>query len=192
MKNLNKQKNIIKTYEALGFVEAMMAIMVIGISSVVLMQIAVNTMQNILQNEAIDDLTQYAIEGSEMIQEVANRDKVEEERLFPIDTEYEGQILNCFVLGIDSEEGKIILRKDEEEKFIKFNSDDRNSYKDFAILNNDDEYFRLACLDNPMGGTFGEPAFVHALIIVGQRRSDGTITKGNVTKDYIYRTIVKL
>jgi hypothetical protein len=187
MKNLNKT---IKTYEALGFVEAMMAVMVIGISSVVLMQIAVNTMQNILQNEAIDDLTQYAIEGSEMIQEVANRDKVEEEVLFPLVAEYEGLLDNCFAFNLDGE--NIVLMKDDEENFVKFNPDDRDNYKDLAILNSSDEYFRIVCFDNPMGGAFGEPAFVHSQIIVGQRRSDGEITKGNVTKDYIYRTIVRL
>jgi len=76
-----KYKNM-KKYKALGFVESMIAIMVLGMSSVVLMQIAVNVMQDILQNEAIDKLTQHAIEGAEIIQDIANRNKVEASSLY--------------------------------------------------------------------------------------------------------------
>ncbi len=181
-----------KKYKALGFVESMIAIMILGMSSVVLMQITVNVMQDILQNEAIDDLTQYAIEGAEIIQDIANRNHAAGGGLFPVRTEYEADPLgrNCFRFELEGED--IVLAKDDEGDWEKYAKDDRDDYKDEAILNNDDELFRLICFDTAMGGVTGEPAFVTTEIIVGQRHASGDITKGNVAKDYKYRTIVKL
>lgn len=183
-----------KKYKALGFVESMIAIMVLGMSSVVLMQISVNVMQNILQNEAIDDLTQYAIEGAEIVQDIANRNKEAGGGLFPLVEDYESDPYgrNCFIFKQEGED--IVFAKDEEnDNWIKYTSDERDIYKDQAILNDEDELFRLICFITPMGGVAnGEPAFVTTEIIVGQRHGDGAITKGNLAKDYVYGTIVKL
>jgi len=187
-----KYKNM-KKYKALGFVESMIAIMVLGMSSVVLMQIAVNVMQDILQNEAIDKLTQHAIEGAEIIQDIANRNKEVGGGLFPLSAEYKSDPLgrNCFRFELEGED--LVLAKDDDDNWIKYTSDQRDSYKNEAILNDEDELFRLICFNNTMGGvTAGEPAFVTTEIIVGQRHGDGKITKGNLAKDYTYSTIVKL
>ncbi len=179
-------------YKALGFVESMIAIMILGMSSAVLMQITVNIMQDILQNEAIDDLTQYAIEGSEIIQDIANRNREVGGGLFPLRTEYENDLYdrNCFIFKLEDEE--MVLAKDDNGDWIKYTSGDRDSYKDTAILSDEDELFRLVCFDTPMGDVAGEPAYVTTQIIVGQRYGDGKITKGNLAKDYVYRTIVRL
>jgi hypothetical protein len=179
-----------KKYEALGFVESMISIMVLGISSVVLMQIAVNVMQDILQNEAIDDLTQYAIEGAEIIQDIANRNGEAGGGLFPLREEYEEAPEKCFMLELEEED--LGLAKNDDGSWIKYKKIDRDQYKNNATLTDEDELFRIFCFDRGMGGSAGEPAFVTTEVIVGQRRADGQITKGNVTKDYIYRTIVKL
>jgi len=187
-----KYKNI-KKYKALGFVESMIAIMVLGMSSVVLMQIAVNVMQDILQNEAIDDLTQHAIEGAEIVQDIANRNNAVGGGLFPQSAEYMSDPYgrNCFRLELEGE--SIVFAKDDDDNWIKYTSDERDVYKNTAILSDDDELFRLICFNNTMGGvTEGEPAFVTTEIIVGQRHGDGAITKGNLAKDYVYATIVKL
>jgi len=181
-----------KKYKALGFVESMIAIMVLGMSSTVLMQITVNIMQDILQNEAIDDLTQYAIEGSEIIQDIANRNKEVGGGLFPLVAEYEADPLgrNCFIFKLEGED--MVLAKDDNGNWIKYTSDDRDTYKDTAVLSQEDELFRIICFDTPMGGVAGEPEYITTEIIVGQRYGDGKITKGNLAKDYVYRTIVKL
>jgi hypothetical protein len=184
-----------KKYEALGFVEAMLAIMIVGVSSVVLMQIAVNTVQGIIQNEKIDEMTQHAIEAGEIVQELANRDKLVEEDIFPEPSEY-GGFDNCFVL--DFVEGNFQFRKDEEEHFIKFELENREDYKDLKEREEDedpsidDEIFRIICLQSPVGRSEEDLSFVTANIIVGQRISDGSITKGNLVKDYEYRTVIKL
>ncbi len=178
-----------KTYEALGFVEAVLAIMIVGISSVVLMQIAVDTIQDVIQNEVIDEMTQYAVEGAEMVQDIANRNKVEDETIFPLEIEYLAYD-NCFIFNEADE--KTYFKKNQEGDFIKFEKDQRELYKDVAILDEEDYFFRIACLDTPGGGYGGQSAFVMSEIIVGQRNSDGTITKGNLAKDYIYRTVIRL
>ncbi|HRY22630.1 MAG TPA: hypothetical protein P5311_02620 [Candidatus Dojkabacteria bacterium] len=181
-----------KKYKALGFVESMIAIMVLGMSSVVLMQIAVNVMQDILQNEAIDELTQYAIEGAEIIQDIANRNKEVGGGLFPLVAEYQSDPdENCFILD-KLEGGELVLAKEDDGDWIKYSSEDRDIYKNRATLTDEDELFRIICFNTPMGGVAGEPEFVTTEIIVGQRRGGGEITKGNLAKDYIYGTIVKL
>jgi hypothetical protein len=161
-------------------------------SSVVLMQIAVNVMQDILQNEAIDELTQYAIEGAEIVQDIANRNNEAGGGLIPLVAEYESDPYgrNCFRFELEDEE--MVLAKDDDDNWVKYTSDDRETYKDEAILSDEDELFRIICFNTPMGGVAGEPAFVTTEIIVGQRRGGGEITKGNLAKDYIYGTIVKL
>ncbi len=195
---MNKYREIKTKYEALGFVESMIAIMIVGISSVVLMQIAVNTMQGIMQNEAIDDMTQYAVEGAETIQDLAFQHRESEEPLFPASNIlYEGY---CFSLILEDE--KVVFKKTDEGEFDKFrigemyqgeeNYKDRNDYKDEAILSEEDFLFRIVCLDSYTGGYGGDSDFVVAQVIVGQRYSDGTISRGNLVKDYTYTTVIKL
>ena len=64
------------TYEAIGFVEALIAILLVGMSSLVLLQIAINTLNTAIQNEVIDHMTQYAMEGGEMVQDIYNKQKM--------------------------------------------------------------------------------------------------------------------
>lgn len=175
-------KNKKTKYEAMGFVEALIAIMVVGISSVVLMQIAVNTMQNTIQNEAIDNMTQYAVEGAEIAQDIADRDRALSTNIFPTNADWG----LCFLFV--REDGEINFQK-EGEVFVSYDEGDRDGYKDDAILSEDDEFFRIVCLDDT---TTPDPTFVIARVIVGQRNFDGTITKGANVKDYTYMTVIQL
>jgi len=188
-------KNKNGKYEALGFVEAMIAIMVVGISSVVLMQIAVRTMQSVLQNEAIDNLTQYAVEGAEFTQQIALRDGAEEEDLFPSPGE-DPEADPCFPLVWSESEGVHFLKNEAGEFVVFTETEDRDSsdieggkgYKDVGIFSEDDEFFRVVCLEPSGTGQ----NFAMARIVVGQRASSGTVTKGNLAKDYTYLSIIKL
>lgn len=195
---MSKYKRVKIKYETLGFVESMIAIMIVGISSVVLMQIAVNTMQGIMQNEAIDDMTQYAVEGAEIVQDLAYKNRESEEPVFPASAElYEGY---CFSLTLEGEQ--VVFKKTEEGEFDKFRREetyqgqedykDRSVYRDEAILSEEDFLFRIVCLDSYTFDHEGNPVFVVAQIVVGQRYSDGTISKGNLVKDYTYTTVIKL
>ena len=189
MKKMTKKYDEIK-YEALGFVEAMMAIMIVGIASVVLMQIAANTLQNVMQTEAMDNATQFAVEGAEIVQDIAKRDALTDEEVFPMVVGTE-----CFALSIAGEAegsaGVYTFMLDEEGAFRTFERSNRDEYKDEAILNEEDEFFRLICLENPSLPEQTETLFVIAEIIVGQRHSSGEISRGNLIKDYEYRSVIK-
>jgi Tfp pilus assembly protein PilV len=172
-------KMILNTkYEAAGFVEALIAIMVVGVASVVLMQIAVRATQNMIQNEVIDIMTQDAVEGATMIQSIATSDGTD---VFPTQN-------SCYIINTDIN-NKYSFAKDSNNLFVQYTlNTDRNTYKQTAVLTQDNRFFRIFCIQ---GYTTGDK-FVIVRIVVGQTNSDGTITKGNNVKDYSYYTVVKL
>lgn len=172
------RKYIKGKYEALGFVEALIAIMVVGASSVVLMQIAVNTMKGVIQNERIDTMTQLALEGGEIVKEIAKQEKFKGEDLFP-------NIAGCYVPL--EENGVFLFKKGMDGNFLRLEEKaDRSEYILNAKLN--DEFFRIYCFKSYSEGD----RYVSGYIIVGELTSDGTITKGNKVKDYSYFTVVNL
>ena len=171
-------KHIERKYEALGFVEALIAIMVVGVSSVVLMQIAVNTMQGVIQNEKIDTMTQIALEGAETVKEIAKQEKVTGEDLFP-------NIGGCYVPL--SESGAFTFKEGIDGNFLNLEADaEREEYISNAAIN--EEFFRIYCFEDYSVAD----RYVSGNIIVGELNSDGTITKGNNVKDYSYFTVVNL
>jgi type II secretory pathway pseudopilin PulG len=179
-------------YEGLGFVEALIAIMVVGISSVVLMQIAVGTMQSMVQNDLIDKMTQYAVEGAEMAQDIANRDVDPGTNLFPDPADI-GVGKECFVLmeqeTSDESKGSFYFLKDTESAFLNYAYGEPYEYKTTAVIPGDEDLFRIVCLQYE---ELVEPKYVVAKVIIGQVNSDGTITRGNQVKDYTYFTVIKL
>jgi len=171
-------RNLKEKYEALGFVEALIAIMVVGVSSVVLMQIAVNTMQGVIQNEKIDTMTQIALEGAEIVKEIAKQEKLTEEDLFP-------NIEGCYVPL--SQGGSFTFKKGIDGNFLVLEANaQREEYINNAAINED--FFRIYCF----GAYSAEDRYVSGNIIVGELNSEGTITKGNNVKDYSYFTVVNL
>lgn len=181
MKNIK----INKKYEAMGFVEALIAIMVVGIASVVLMQIAVRTMREMISNEKIDQMTQLAVEGAEIAQSIAKEQKATGEALFPTTAGM------CYIL-VDGGNGDYSFMKEGEVFKMYALSEDRDMYKSEAIVtgeNLSDDFFRIFCIDSSY--TAGAEHAV-ANIVVGQQSSDGTITKGNSVKDYSYLTVINL
>ncbi len=188
----------VTAYESLGFVEALIAIIVVGASSIVLMQIAVSTMQGMIQNDTIDKMTQYAVEGAEIVQDIANRDKASnEENLFPnIDEVFVGR--ECFVFTATESEGENVslsnynFLKNGEAGFVTYAYGTPFEYKSTGVIPSDEELFRLVCLEYPQQEIEEDTEYVTARIIVGQVNSDGTITKGNQVKDYTYFSIIKL
>ena len=186
---MKRTKQFKKQYEALGFVEALMAIMVVGISSIVLMQIAVNTMRNTIQNETIDNMTQYAVEGAGIVQELANKQASVDEEIFPPVDDW-GQ---CFVFAKD--EGEYVLSMG-----VGFNlNTDRALYKEAGVLEDEEEdesivkerLFRIVCFEEAIPGD-EDPSFVVVTVVVGQPTSDGETTRGSFVRDYSYLTVVKL
>jgi len=171
-------------YEGMGFVEALIAIMVVGISSVVLMQMAVGTMQGMIQNEVIDKMTQYAVEGSTMVQNIAVQERQTGENLFP---DAGGE---CYL--IQKVEGQYQFEKEGggSELFKTYElSNDVVKRTAYGVIDEEGEYFRIFCISDD----YTSPAkYAIVKVIVGQTNSSGTITKGNNVKDYSYFTVVNL
>lgn len=165
-------------YDAVGFVESLIAIMVVGVASVVLMQIAVRATQNMIQNEVIDIMTQDAVEGATMIQSIATGSGTDS---FPSQN-------SCYIINTDAN-NQYSFAKDQNNLFVQYALDtDRTTYKQTAVMSQDSRFFRIFCIQ---GYTVGD-RFVIVRIVVGQTNSDGSITKGNNVKDYSYYTVVKL
>ncbi len=175
-------KNILRgKYEGMGFVEALIAIMVVGVSSVVLMQIAAQTLQEMMQNDVIDVMTQYAVEGGVVAQDLATQEKLSDQDIFP-------DAIGCYVM--DVEEGTYSFRKTPAGEYIFYDlAKDRDTYKLEGQISIDDNYFRLMCINSYVG----DGRFAIAKIVVGQSKiGDGSATKKNMVKDYSYFTVVTL
>lgn len=185
-------KNTLKTnYEGMGFVEALIAIIIVGVSSIVLMQIAADTMKEMIQNEAIDNMTQYAVEGSTMVQDIATQERLTGENVFPSNGGY------CYLISVDADGRYFFVKQggDEGETYITYVLSDvnaRDQYKVTGEITSDGEgvgLFRIFCLDEAY--TVGDQ-YAIVKVIVGQTTSDGTITNGSSVKDYTYFTVVNL
>lgn len=174
-----------KKYEGMGFVEALIAIMIVGISSVVLMQMSVNVMQSMIQNEVIDVMTQYAVEGSTMIQNIATQQKQSGSNMFPTSGG------SCYLIQKNDDTGQYQFKKEENGSDLPrpYSLDDRESYKEDGIIDADGKYFRIFCISDDYSNP--DPYAV-VEVIVGQTNSDGKVTKGNNVKDYTYFTVVSL
>lgn len=64
---VNKTAVNSRKYQAQGFIEALIAILVAGVACVVLMMVASKTIAQVNRNELEDELTSRAIQGSEMM-----------------------------------------------------------------------------------------------------------------------------
>ncbi len=187
----NRCKKI--TYEAIGFVEALIAILLVGVSSLVLLQIAINTLNSAIQNEVIDHMTQYAMEGAELIREAYNKHKMEgplgdedleESEMYfpPVDGDK-----NCFV--INKVGGKVYFNRDEDTgEFIRYKKSERSEYRNKALIdfedqkgdsnkpmvNIGDQFFRIVCLEDSLED---DKPFLVTRVVVGQRYFDEGLFK---------------
>ncbi len=170
-----------KKYEGMGFVEALIAIMVVGVSSVVLMQIAAQTLQEMMQNDVIDVMTQYAVEGGVIVQDLATQEKLSGQNIFP-------DAIGCYAMDVEG--STYSFRKTPAGEYIFYDlAKDRDYYKSEAIISVDDNYFRLVCINNYVG----DGRFAITKVVVGQSKiGDGSATKKNMVKDYSYLTVVTL
>lgn len=175
-----KQK-IYKKYEALGFVEALMAILVAGITSIVLMSVAVDTIKQVVKNELSDNMTQVAIEGASMVKTIGELNNISEDVLFPI---INGNVNNCYALegtvsspSFRTDGGAII-------PICNYDSGDRNSCKGAATSYED--LFRVFCITAESDGISG---LVVGKVIVG--KSNCATSADCDISDYSYYVLTK-
>lgn len=175
------RRKIYKKYEALGFVEALMAILVAGITSIVLMSVAIDTIKQVVKNELSDNMTQVAIEGASMVKTIGELNSTSEEVLFP---RIDGNVSNCYALeGTVSNpafnaEGETII------PVCNYDSGDRNSCKDATTSYED--LFRVFCITAESDGTSG---LVVGKVIVGKNNCSASADCD--ISDYSYYVLTK-
>lgn len=97
-------------YKAQGFVEALIAIVVAGVATMVLMSIAINTLNGVVRNEMLDQMTQEAVKGGELIGSVVdeyNYDDIDSLHFLPIENQDDG---DCYAL--DGDIGSLYVSSD--------------------------------------------------------------------------------
>ncbi len=196
------QKNTTK-YKATGFVESLIAIILVGVASVILMRIAANTLLEGVQNERIDKMTQYAVEGAYMteviIQEMLAEGKNPVEELNLVGS---GTDLKCFVPIVDPTTHEFGFKKEADgsyKSWYYYDSHYRGELGEKAGLEEETEtgtrtdYFRMVCFWSVYVPAAGEkPPYLYTDIVVGHILSKGNITKGGNVKDYHHSTIITL
>ena len=186
-----------KMYKGLGFIEALLAILVTGMASVALMDIAARTMTDTIRNEITDTMTQYAIEGTEMVQIIADNARLTGIDLFPADVLYAN---SCFLMNDNIDAPSFF--EDEEGLFLSYDYPysylDREEFKEISKLESDEKYFRIFCRtsDNDINGKLVIGKIVVGLVSRDVSEVDGELVYGsggvaNIT-DYEHYTIVKL
>lgn len=174
-----------KKYKSLGFVESLIAIMVSGIVATVLINIATAAMRDLVKLDVEDAQAQYARSAAVIVQNIANRERLQEDGNNIFDTLGENL---CYPLNRD-ESGEYNI---DPTTVLS----DRNAYISEAIVNDgvsDDEgdYFRVVCI---VSRRPGDPPTNKLLIkvIIGFNRVSGLLSTSNDIKDYQYFAIINL
>jgi len=182
--NQNRFKN--KSYEGVGFVEALIAIAVAGIASVVLMSIAANTIAQVLRNEVSDRMTQAAIEGAEMAKKIADNQNLSGDNLFP---EITGNVNACFAFRGDTNSPEFVKSGEVFTRVCNYDSEGREDCKE-SLMSSDERMFRIFCItpDSDPGLNL-----VVAKTIVGLVDCDSVVanTQCEIT-DYEYYSAIKV
>lgn len=199
-------KNKIKynSYEGMGFIESLIAIMVVGVASVVLMRIAASTMSDAVENERIDKMTQYAVEGANMAENIVQ--EFYEYPTSPDAISFFSKIapsfptyIKCFIPDITNS-GVFEFKKDLDDDFkiltisslaIESINIHKEDFGDAEIMTNNvgSGFFRYACFYPYTASTDKQ---INVGIVVGHLASEGTYTARRNVKHYIYSTVIPL
>lgn len=162
-----------KKYDSLGFVEALIALMVSGIVGVVLMQISASTLRELHQLDIQDAVARYAVSTAVQLQKIATQDMTfadGDKVLFNLAPN------GCY--GFDPQ-GNI-------KTDTIYDIDNRSSYSGTSFVDPDLEYFRIFCVKSDP--TDAKKMLVE--IIVGSNKMAGQVTSDNDVKDYSYIAVI--
>jgi hypothetical protein len=172
-------------YNSVGFVEALIAIAVAGIASVVLMGIAADTYAQVLYNEMSDQMTEISIEGSEMVKKIADEHNTsEEEPYFPsIGGNY------CYAIEGNYENPSFPKQGENFISTCSYSAQNRSSCFD-AVSSRSNEYFTIFCMTTD---SEYENDLVVGKVVTGLVDCDGEDRSGKcINGDYEYYMAVKV
>lgn len=168
---LHGKKKTNDRYEALGFVEALIGIMVTGIAATVLMSISASAMRNMMRSETIDEISQIARSGAIQAQKIADDEGDIPSQDKSIAKLSEDENI-CYPFTLSGIQGDNMLLS-------------RASWKNYPI-ENDSDFFRVICLK----GVNGNKAVVE--IVSGVINMRGLETTSSDIKDYKYIAVIDL
>jgi len=171
----------------MGFVEALIAIMITGIASVVLMGISANTLKSMVNTEIQDRMAQIGRSGAVIAQGVADleSEKDQEDRFF-FEDGIEGF---CFKFNYEEGEGYSFNSNN------KLAPDTRTAYLTSLVEEEGDEqpyYFRVMCVEDILVGTTTSRPRALIKIITGYTKTTGSYTSTRDIKDYEYLAVINL
>jgi type II secretory pathway pseudopilin PulG len=169
-------------YEGMGFVEALIAISIAGIASVVLLGISVNTLKQIVNNEVSDTLTEKSIQGAEMVRNIGSRTFQTEDDIFPDISE---NINRCFGFTL-VEPATFIKEGDIYINSCNYDNDLNNECHSNGIS---EDMFRVFCITDQSNPNTG---LVVGKVVTGISGCEEEDTKGKcAVADYEYYTIFR-
>lgn len=179
IKNLLKKK-----YESLGFVEALIAIMVSGIVATVLMNIAASAMRDLVRLDIEDAQAQYARSATVIVQDLANRERLRNDGNNLFDNLNEKL---CYSLDRSEDSGEYSINP-------AVTLSDRNSYTSDAVIHdgideNESDYFRVICIIKKRPGNSNK---LLIKTIIGFNRASGLFSTSSDIKDFEYFAIINL
>lgn len=162
-------------YNAQGFIEALIAIIITGIASIVFMTIAAKTIGQVVKNEYVDQLTQEAVQGSAMLRYVVEewnfnrRDVIESEFLSPSspDSGFSSSMGYCY--GLDGDVQNISITEQmvciydngiNPSDCASASNWDKVKISNTKIPSQNDNLFRIACVDPDQSDTNTNILFV--------------------------------
>ncbi|MDD3474954.1 MAG: hypothetical protein PHP08_03610, partial [Candidatus Dojkabacteria bacterium] len=191
-----------KKIKALGFVEILIAIVVVGVISTVFLSITTNAMKDLLQTERTEYMARMAKDGMNIAQEIANQDKADifiedADRAFPMEEGY------CYIpIRIDSGDSVTyeFVKEDNGESFENVQDPEADISLDFATIRSellakfetggttfedeyfwDDNYFMVMCIES-IDTT--STRWANVRFWVGDRHVAGEITNDSDIKDF--------
>lgn len=190
-----------KKFKALGFIEVLIAIVVVGIVSAVFLSIAGNAMKDLIQTERIEYMARLAKNGVNVAQEVANREKAKvvttEPKYFPDEAGL------CYIpLREEVSEGEFVysfarpLGSTTSFKSYPNNNFDRKSTIDDILQSSlgdsslaGEEYFILMCIESI---DTENTQWANVKFRVGDTKVKGEQTNDSDVKDFIYYAVIGL
>jgi len=174
-----------RKYKALGFVEALIAIAVAGIASIVLMSIAINTISQVVRNEIENNLTEKAVEGASMAKKIAANNNESETGLFP---QIDGNEGNCYAFTGDNNNPEFQMSGSDFQIACRYDAGEREQCLSYKTQ--DQSIFRVMCI---LPDSVPSSGLVVGKIVTGLADCDGTSDKGKCKiNDYEYFLGVKV
>jgi type II secretory pathway pseudopilin PulG len=187
--------------KALGFVEVIIAIVVVGVMSTVFLTMSGRAMRELVQTERLETMKRVARDGAQIAQEVANRQK----NALPGEEYFPTELMRCYIPVKD--ENGYSMKKDINGDFISESlleviiigpgyTENDFSLRDWAIENavyenfeDSSDYFLVMCInDIDDEGT----RWANVYFWVGDIHVKGELTSDTDMKDFKYYAIIDL